>query len=236
MPALQAVIAQHGRWGFWKCFDRLRALGHRWNHKRVYRVYRALGLNQVRHTKKRLPKRDVVPLHAPAQLNDTWAMDFMGDSLYGGRADRLLNVLDEGNREALAIEVDVSLPSRRVVAVLDELVAVHGGPRQLRSAHGPECIAEALRAWCAEHGITLAFIEPGKPDQNAYIERVNRTCRHEVLDAWVFTSLDEVRAVSEDWRQRYNTERAHDSLGSVPPLTFLPRATSLTESDLQLCV
>jgi putative transposase len=235
ITALQAVVAQHGRWGFWKCFDRLRSLGHAWNHKRVYRVYRALGLNHVRRTKKRLPKREVVPLQAPAQLNDTWAMDFMGDTLYGGRAYRVLNVLDEGNREALAIEVDVSLPSARVVAVLDQLVAVHGAPRQLRSDNGPEFIAEALRAWAEEHGITLAFIEAGKPNQNAYIERFNRTFRHEVLDAWVFTSLAEVRAVSEEWRLSYNTERAHDSLGSVPPLTFLPRPTSAPESDLRLC-
>lgn len=235
IAALQAVVAQHGRWGFWKCFARLRALGHLWNHKRVYRVYRALKLNQVRRTKKRVPKRDVVPLQAPAQLNDTWAMDFMGDSLYSGRSYRLLNVLDEGNREALAIEADFSLPSTRVVALLDDLVARHGAPRRLRCDNGPEFIAETLRAWCAVRGIALAFIEPGKPNQNAYIERFNRTFREEVLDAWVFTTLAEVRAITEDWRQRYNTERAHESLGDVPPLSFLPRATSATESHFKLC-
>ena len=235
IAALQAVVAQHGRWGFWKCFARLRALGHLWNHKRVYRVYRALKLNQVRRTKKRVPKRDVVPLQAPAQRNDTWAMDFMGDSLYSGRSYRLLNVLDEGNREALAIEADFSLPSTRVVALLDDLVARHGAPRPLRCDNGPEFIAETLRAWCAVRGIALAFIEPGKPNQNAYIERFNRTFREEVLDAWVFTTLAEVRAITEDWRQRYNTERAHESLGDVPPLSFLPRATSATESHFKLC-
>jgi putative transposase len=101
--------------------------------------------------------------------------------------------------------------------------------------YGPEFIAEALRAWAEERDITLAFIEAGKPNQNAYIERFNRTIRHEVLDAWVFTSLAEVRAVSEEWRLSYNTERAHDSLGSVPPLTFLPRPTSGPESGLRLC-
>ena len=235
IAALQAVVEQHGRWGFWKCFARLRALGHPWNHKRVYRVYRALQLNQVRHTKKRVPKRDVVPLQAPAQLNDTWAMDFMGDSLYSGRSYRLLNVLDEGNREALAIEADFSLPSTRVVALLDDLVARHGAPRRLRCDNGPEFIAEALRAWCARRGIALAFIEPGKPNQNAYIERFNRTFREEVLDAWVFTTLAEVRGITEDWRHRYNTERAHESLGDVPPLNFLPRTTSATESHFKLC-
>jgi putative transposase len=169
ISALQAVVAQHGRWGFWKCFRRLRAQGHGWNHKRVYRVYCALRLNHVRRTKKRVPKRDLTPLAAPPTLNDTWAMDFMGDSLYSGRSYRLFNVLDEGNREALAIEVDVSLPCLRVIAVLEQLVAMHGAPRQLRSDNGPEFIAEALREWCAQHRITLTFIQPGKPNQNAYI-------------------------------------------------------------------
>jgi putative transposase len=235
ITALQAVLERHGRWGFWKCFDRLRAVGHAWNHKRVYRVYCALGLHQVRRTKKRVPTREVVPLNAPPQLNTTWAMDFMGDSLDSGRSYRLLNVLDEGNREALAIEVDFSLPSTRVVAVLDDLVAQHGAPRQLRCDNGPEFIAEAVRAWCEARGITLAHIEPGKPNQNAYIERFNRSFREEVLDAWVFTSLAEVRAVSEEWRHGYNTERSHESLGNVPPLIFLPRPTNATPSNFKLC-
>lgn len=235
ITALQAVLERHGRWGFWKCFERLRALGHGWNHKRVYRVYRALGLNQVRWTKKRVPTREVVPLNAPPQLNTTWAMDFMGDSLYNGRSYRLLNVLDEGNREALAIEVDFSLPSTRVVAVLDDLVAQHGAPRQLRGDNGPKFIADAVRTWCEARGITLAYIEPGKPNQNAYIERFNRSFREEVLDAWVFTTLAEVRAVGEEWRNGYNTERSHESLGNVPPLTFLPRPTNATPSTFKLC-
>ncbi len=152
ITALQAVLEQHGRWGFWKCFERLRALGHAWNHKRVYRVYCALGLNQVRRTKKRVPTREVVPLQAPPQLNTTWAMDFMGDSLYSGRSYRLLNVLDEGNREALAIEADFSLPSTRVVTVLDALVEQHGVPQQLRCDDGPELIADAMRTWCDAAG------------------------------------------------------------------------------------
>lgn len=130
ITALQAVIERHGRWGFWKCFDRLRALGHAWNHTRVDSVYCALGLTQVRRTKKRVPAPEVVPLNAPPQLNTTWAMDFMGDSRYCGRSNRLLNVLDEGRREALAIQIDFSLPSTSVVAVLNDLVAQHGAPRQ----------------------------------------------------------------------------------------------------------
>ena len=114
LTALTALIAQEGRWGFWKCRNRLRALGHSWNHQRVYRIYGALKLNQVRRTKKRVLARERMPLEAVQQLNDTWAMDCMGDMLYRARRYRVFNVLDEGNREALAIEIDLSLPSERV--------------------------------------------------------------------------------------------------------------------------
>ena len=163
-------LEQYSRWGFWKCFVRLRAVGHPLNHKRVYRVHCALGFNHVRRTKKRLPQREVVPLNAPARLNDTWAMDFMGDSLYRGRSYRLLNLLDEGNREALANEVDVSLPSARTVVMLEELVAQRGAPRQLRSDNDLEFIAEALRAGYEPRGIDLAFIRTWQTDS----ERLHR--------------------------------------------------------------
>lgn len=224
IDALLALVEASPQWGFWLCRDRLRALGHGWNWKRIYRVYRALGLNLTRRGKKRLPTRPRVPLEAPPVLNTTWALDFMGDTLYDGRCYRTLNVLDEGNREGLAIEIDTSLPSRRVVALLDQLVALYGPPGRLRCDNGPEFIAAALAAWCTAHGITLHHIEPGQPNQNAFIERFNRTYRTEVLNAWVFTSLTEVREVTEGWLERYNTERPHRSLGRVPPRTFLPRA------------
>lgn len=235
IDALLALVATKTRWGFWKCWKRLRALGHRWNHKRVYRVYCALRLNQARRTKKRALTRIRVPLDAVAVLNDTWAMDFMRDTLYDGRKYRVFHVLDEGNRECLAIEVHVSLPSVRVIHVLTQLIAMHGVPRRLRCDNGPEFIAEALRAWCQQHGIILQFIQPGKPNQNAYIERFNRSYREEILNAWVFTSLAEVRALSEDWRVMYNTERPHQSLGDAPPSIFLPRNTTPDLSNIQLC-
>ena len=156
-------------------------------------------------------------------LNNTWALDFMGDTPYDGRQYRTLNVLDEGNREALAIEIATSLPCVRVVALLDQLVALHGAPTMLRCDNGPEFIAAALAAWCEIHGVHLHHIAPGKPNQNAFIERFNRTYRTEVLDAWVFTSLAEVRQVTDEWLEMYNTERPHRSLGGVPPRTYLPR-------------
>ena len=234
VEALTAQVDQNTRWGFWKLFDRLHNLGYPWNHKRVYRVYCALRLNRARRTKRRVPRRPRVPLVAPPQLNQTWALDFMRDTLYDGRVFRTLNVLDQGNREGLAIEVGFSLPSRRVIGLLEELVALHGAPAALRMDNGPEFLALRLSAWADQRGMALDFIQPGKPAQNAFIERFNQTYRTEVLDANVFTSLAEVRAITTDWLRRYNTERPHDSLGRVPPLTFLPRPTSTPEYHLEV--
>ena len=235
IDALLALVAEQTRWGFWKCWHRLRALGHVWNHKRVYRVYCALRLNQARRTKKRVLTRVRVPLDAAAVLNDTWAMDFMGDTLYDGRKYRVFNVLDEGNRECLAIEIGVSLPSVRITDVLDQLIILHGKPLRLRSDNGPEFIADALQDWCHEHGIIRQCIQPGKPNQNAYIERFNRSFREEILDAWVFVSLADVRERSEDWRIMYNTERPHQSLSDAPPSIFLPRNHTTDLSNIKLC-
>lgn len=147
----------------------------------------------------------------------------MRDRLYDGRRFRTLNVLDEGNREALAIEIGRSLPSARVTAVLDQLVAVHGAPRTLRCENGPELLSRGLTSWCDRHGVRLQHIQPGKPSQNAYIERFNRTYRREVLDAYVFSSLADVRLETEAWLVTCNTQRPHDSRDGMPPLTFLPR-------------
>ncbi len=121
----------------------------------------------------------------------------MGDSLFSGRPYRLFNVLDEGNREALAIEVDVSLPSVRVITVLEPRCTIYGRPRQLRCDNGPEFLVDAMKEWALQHRVHIHFIEPDKPNQNVYMERFNKSFRTEVLDAWVFASLDEVRDVSE---------------------------------------
>jgi putative transposase len=234
VEALTAVAAAHTSWGSWKCFARLRLVGHAWNAKRVYRVYRALRLNRPRRVKQRVPRRPLQPLLAPAALNATWAADFMSDTLYDGRRFRTLNVLDEGNHEGLAIEVGTSLPSSRVVALLDQLVAIHGAPRAIRCDNGPEPISEALRDSAERRGVALHFIQPGKPNQNAYIERFNRTYRREILDACLFASLADVRAETEAWLTIYNTERPHDSLGDLPPLTFLPGPTTPAQSSYEL--
>ena len=233
IAALMAVVAQHGRWGFWKCYDRLRLQGYRWNHKRVHRVYCALRLNLPRRTKRRVPCRVRQPLLAPPVLNQTWALDFMADALDDRRRFRALTILDEGNREGLAIDIGRSVPARRVIRVLEELIALHGRPGALRLDNGPELTAQVFVDWCDERRIALHYIQPGKPDQNAFIERFNRSYRTEVLDAYLFESLAEVRAVTERWLVTYNQERPHDSLGRVPPLTFLPRPTTAGQSLFQ---
>src|SRR5262249_271232 len=142
----------------------------------------------------------------------------------------ILNVIDEGNREALAIEIGTSIPSARVIRVMDDLIRLHGRPARVRIDNGPELTAEAFVDWCTAQRIGLGYIHPGKPHHNAFIERFNRTFREEVLDASLFDSLDQVRAIAEAWLAIYNTERPHDSLGQVPPLTFLPRPDAPVES------
>jgi putative transposase len=223
IAALMAIVADHGRWGFWTCAGRLRRLGHRWNHTRVHRVYCDLRLNLTRRTKRRVPHRLRRPLQAPPALNRTWALDFVSDALYDRRRFRVMTLIDEGNREAVALEIGISMPAARVSRVLADVVALHGRPDAIRVDNGPEFVSDVFVEWCATRGVGIHDIQPGKPGRNAYIERFNRTYRQEVLDAYLFESIEEVRAVSEHWLLTYNHGRPHDSLGKVPPLTFLPR-------------
>lgn len=235
IEVLLKLADEKPRWGFWKLFPRLRRIGHPWNHKRVHRVYCALKLNLPRRTKRRLPQRLRQPLLAPTRLNEIWAIDFMADALYGGRAFRTLNVIDEGNREALGVEIATSIPSLRVIRIMEQLIEMYGKPQALRLDNGSELTATAFGEWCARRRIELRFIQPGKPDQNAYIERFNRSYRTEVLDAYVFDTLEEVRQITEIWLREYNEERPHDSLGRVPPLTYMPRPTMPEKSSYELC-
>lgn len=221
--ALQAIVAEEQRWGFWKCHDRLRAQGYAWNHKRVWRVYRQLRLNLPRRTKRRVPQRERQPLIVEPRMNAVWALDFMRDTLYSGRVFRTLNVIDEANRGALGIDIAVSIPAARVITFLTQMIDLHGRPAAIRCDNGPELTSQAFTDWCKEQDIELRFIQPGKPDQNAYIERFNRTYREEVLSAYLFDSLDEVREITAQWIERYNEIRPHDALGSLPPALYRER-------------
>jgi len=222
---LLRLADQQPRWGCSKTVDYLRHQGHSWNHKRIRRVYRELELNLRRKPKKRLPARTAQALAAPEQSNQSWSLDFMSDSLSNGRAFRTLNILDDYNREALWIEVDTSLPAERVVRVLEVLLLWRGTPKQIRMDNDPELISQRLAAWAQEHRIELAHIQPGKPAQNAYIERFNRTFREEVLDAYLFDELQEVRAITDHWLHEYNTIRPHQALQGLTPHQFATQHT-----------
>lgn len=164
IEALNEIVARRPRWGFWKLYDRLRLDGQCINHKRLHRVYCAMKLNLPRRTKRRLPTRIRQPLAAPAGLNQIWALDFMADALYGGRAFRTLNLIDEGNRQVLGIEVAHSIPSLRVIRVMEQLIELHGKPGALRLDNGPELTAIAFTEWCTSRGIEARFIQCYKDD------------------------------------------------------------------------
>jgi putative transposase len=220
MNALEELVKRHPTIGFWKCYYRLRRKGHIWNHKRLYRIYKLLKLNVRRKIKRRLPQRVKEQLNVPNALNQSWSMDFMSDSLVDGRRFRLLNIIDDYNRESLWIEVDTSLPSLRVIRVLERLLEMRGKPQRIRVDNGPEFISDKLQLWCEERHIQLLHIQPGKPVQNAFIERNNGSLRRELLDAYHFFTLQEVRLMAEEWQEDYNCSRPHQALGFVPPLEY----------------
>lgn len=232
--ALTALTDKHAAIGYWQCCYRLWDKGYKWNHKRIYRVYTEMKLNIRRRAKKRLPDRIKQPLTVATAPNETWSIDFMSDSLVDGRKFRLLNVIDDFNRESLAIEVDTSLPSLRVIRVLNQLIAVRGKPANIRTDNGPEFISHKLQQWCEQNNITLQYIQPGKPMQNAYIERKNGSIRRELLNAYLFYSLTEVRTMSKEWQADYNTERPHKSLGYLSPVKFAEQRYKSRESLQQL--
>ena len=215
---LRELIQKHPAIGFWQCYFRLRKMNFIWNHKRIYNVYTQMGMNIRRRMKKRLPARVKQMLFQPEAINQVWSIDFMSDSLWDGRKVRLLNVLDDYNREVLWIESDTSLPTLRVIRVLEALKEMRGLPAMIRVDNGPEFISHQLDVWCKANGITLLFIQPGKPTQNAFVERCNGNIRKELLNAYIFKSLDEFRLKAEEWKFDYNHYRPHSSLNYKTPI------------------
>ena len=218
---LQGLAEKRPTEGFWKMYFRIRKEGWLWNHKRIHRVYKLLKLNMKRKGKRRLPARIRQPLQAVDRINAIWSMDFMNDSLLSGRKFRVLNLLDDYNREALAIEVDTSLRAERVIRVLEQIIQWRGKPQRIRVDNGPEFISSKLGLWCEERNIQLQFIQPGKPSQNAYIERFNGSFRRDILDAYLFESLVQVKILAEEWMHDYNYYRPHDALDGRSPADML---------------
>ena len=232
---LGKLIEKHPAIGFWQSYHRIRRLNFQWNHKRVYNVYTQMGLNIRRRARKRLPARVKQMLFHPEQINQVWSIDFMNDSLWDGRKIRLLNVIDDCNREVLWIETDTSLPAKRVIRVMEALKETRGLPQMIRSDNGPEFISHELDSWCKENKITLVFIQPGKPTQNAFVERCNGNIRKELLNAYVFKTLDEVREKAEQWKQDYNHHRPHAALNYKTPKQIYNELTIAT-NDVEMLI
>lgn len=220
VEVLKKLADKHKRYGFRKIFCMVRRKGFSWNHKRVYRVYCSLNLNLRKKPKKRLPDRDKVTLEQQNKMNLCWSLDYMSDALMQGKRFRTINVIDDCNREALVVRASLSLPTKRVIEILEEIAWRKGYPAKIRIDNGPENISKLLKQWAESRDIELEYIQPGKPAQNGYIERFNRTYREEVLDMHLFRNIQEVQRITDIWMQEYNNERPHHSLGNLTPSEY----------------
>ncbi|XUP36442.1 IS3 family transposase (plasmid) [Xanthomonas axonopodis pv. vasculorum] len=219
------LTTAYRNWGFGLCFLHLRNVkGFGWNHKRVYRIYRELELNLRIKPKKRLVREKPEPLSVPETINQVWSMDFMHDQLSDGRSFRLFNVLDDFNRQGLGIEVDLSLPSARVIRSLEQIIEWRGKLGAIRCDNGPEYISGALLNWAQRQGIQIEHIQPGKPQQNAYVERYNRTVRYAWLARTLFDNIEQVQNTATRWLWSYNHERPNMALGGITPMQKLALA------------
>ena len=203
--------------GFDDYFGKIRNEGLVWNRKRVLRVYRSLQMKLRRKHKKRLPARVKEPLAEPLQINHTWSLDFMSDSLTSGRRIRIFKAMDDGSRESLAAHADYSISAEKVIMILNRVAKQRGLPKQIRTDNGPEFISKTFIGWCNQNNILIKFIQPGKPMQNAYIERLNRLFREDVLNAYLFDSMEQVRILADKWMDEYNNLHPHKSLNGKTP-------------------
>ena len=209
---LRTLAAERPRFGYRRLHALLRREGQLVNHKRVYRLYRAAELRVSQRRRKRLARTRVAPTGIGVLPNQRWSLDCMQDTLSSGRRLRTLSVLDTCTREALALAVDTSLPSRAVTRVLDRIIGERQTPQSIVLDNGPELTSRWVDQWAAGRGIQLAFIEPGKPIQNAVMESFNGRFRDECLNQHWFTSLTDARQTIETWRIDYNRARPHSSL------------------------
>lgn len=187
---------------------------------RIRRVYEREGFGLHKRRKKRIRQRPANPVQIPLGANIEWAMDFMSDSLADGRGFRTLNVVDHFNRECKGISLGFSLPSAKVVRELEKLIDVHGRPLRIRTDNGPEFTSKRFQLWLRDNSIAWSPIQPGKPQQNAIVERFNKTYREDILDAHIFVGLEQAGELTERWRMEYNSVRPHQSLNNKTPLEY----------------
>jgi putative transposase len=221
---LRKLSGQKPRWGYRRAHAHLRSEGWAINRKRVQRIWREEGL-RVPARKRKRRRLGESTAESPARLSAThpghvWALDFQHDATTDGRELKFLNIVDEFTREALAIEVERTIDADQTVAVLERLVAEQGAPENIRSDNGPELTARVLREWCEAGQTATAYIDPGAPWQNAWVESFNARLRDEVLDVEQFSSLAEARFLAADWRDDYNRNHPHSALGMMTPSRF----------------
>jgi putative transposase len=214
-------------------YSRIRLEGLKWNRKRVLRVYRKMGLAMRRKFKKRINRPYEEGLSQPILPNVCWSMDFMSDALEDGRKVRIFNVIDDYNRACLSNECGISMPSQRVTRILEQIIELRGKPESIRTDNGPEFTSHHFTDWCKEKNIKTKYIQPGKPHQNGYIERFNRTFREDVLDAYIFEKLSQLRIISQKWQDEYNYGHPHQSLGGLTPIGFeISRRKGIEASEI----
>ena len=216
---VKALAGERQRFGYRRLTALLQREGRVVNHKRVHRICRELRLEVPKRRRKRL-HRVAESMPAATHADQRWAMDFVSDNLADGRSIRCLTIADVYTRECLAIEVDTSLPSARVVRALERIVAERGRPEELRVDNGPEFISHTITSWCEQNKIRLWHIQPGKPRQNGHIESFNGRLRDECLNANWFVGLRDARQKIANWRVDYNECRPHSSLGYRTPSEF----------------
>jgi len=226
------IAGKHPRFGLPRIYDLLRQTGLQVNRKRVHRLYR---LHRLQLQVRRINRRPVVaaaPLPVPDRPNRIWAFDFVHDSLANGRRLRFLTGLDACTRECLALECDHSFSAERICRHLDMLVALRGKPDIIMSDNGPEFQSIATMRWARVNRVHWHFIQPGKPNQNAWIESFNGRFRDECLNLHLFSELREAQSITTAWKNEYDTMRPHSSLGGLPPSVYA--AAKHTELSLQL--
>lgn len=187
---------------------------------KIRRVYVREGFSLFKRPRKRMKNNPVNPIMIPLQRNEEWAIDFMSDVLNNGRKFRTFNVIDHYNREALGVFTNISIPARRATAYLDRVIEKYGKPKRIRGDNGPEMMSKWFRLWLAENQIEWSAIPKGSPQQNAVVERFNRTYREDVLDANVFYSIEHAQSLTEEWLIEYNTVREHEALGYQTPASY----------------
>lgn len=229
------LAAERRRFGYRRLHVLLRREGHQANHKRVFRLYQGAGLAVPKRKRRKGVAMERQPLTLPEAPNQVWSMDFVMDALSSGRRLKCLNIVDDCTKESVDIVLDHSISGQYVTRVLDQAARFRGLPAAIRTDQGPEFTSKALDQWAYRNGVELKLIQPGKPTQNAYIESFNGKFRDECLNEHWFTSLEHARRIIESWRQEYNTERTHSSLGDITPAEFaaayrqrLEQAVSLT--------